>query len=214
MYPFHIMLSNPAAKARTTLLCGAGLSALLVGSPLPANALLTFNFQETAGGVVLTTSGGFSTLPTTISGIPSQVTTTARFANSGNIITGPTGTTLFAYGLQGPVQTFGTGLTSNIADSTSGDRVRLFGTNAGGPVLQLANNYILGNAISSTATFTGASFASLNLSTTPIFYTFSDGFAPAVEVTFTPIPGPLPLLGIGAAFVASRRLRKKTKLLA
>jgi hypothetical protein len=220
MYPIHIMVPGFATTARLSLLCGAGISALIIGSALPANALLTFNFQEVGTDVVLTTSGSFSTgtLPTPSGSTTSNLSPFIQVAG-GNINTGVGGSvTSSNYRLAGPNFTLGTTTGTLNPTASSGDRVRLtsgFGTALDPKSLQIFDGYTLGTPINASMTFAG-SFASLGLKPvgTTFTYQFLDGGVDAVTVTFTEIPAPLPLLGLAAAFSASRRLRKKTATLA
>jgi hypothetical protein len=73
-------------------------------------------------------------------------------------------------------------------------------------------SYILGQPFFSSATFNGASLASLGFTTPGLIGTWTiDGTTESINVYVAPpAPGPLPLLGAGAAFGWTRRLRKRT----
>jgi MYXO-CTERM domain-containing protein len=77
--------------------------------------------------------------------------------------------------------------------------------------------YISSTPIVSSATFNGTTLAALGFTTTGLIGTWTlDGTSESIQVILgapTPpgatVPGPLPLLGAGAAFGWSRRLRKR-----
>lgn len=104
-----------------------------------------------------------------------------------------------------------------IADSVSGD---FGGINkvVGGVIVSA--NYTSGSSIFGTATYLGQTLQSLGL--TPGVYEWTWGTANADSYKLTiisqpaAVPGPLPLVGAGAAFGLSRRLRKRisTRLIA
>lgn len=73
-------------------------------------------------------------------------------------------------------------------------------------------SYILGQPFFSTATFAGTSVASQGFTQTGLIGTWTiDGTTESINVYVAPpAPGPLPLLGAGAAFGWTRRLRKRT----
>jgi hypothetical protein len=76
----------------------------------------------------------------------------------------------------------------------------------------IASSYIAGQPIISRATAPGLTLASLGRTTssgTLGTWTLADtGDTISVKV-FNPVPGPLPVLGAGAAFAFSRRLRQR-----
>jgi len=83
---------------------------------------------------------------------------------------------------------------------------------------QLDDTYVLGAPFFSSATFNGKSLASEGFTTTGLIGTWTiDGSAESINVcigtgpcsSVSSTPGPLPLLGAGAAFGWSRRLRKR-----
>ena len=95
------------------------------------------------------------------------------------------------------------------ANNTSGNfaGINLF---TGGVVVP--NNYISGSSIFSTSTYLTKTFQSLGL--TPGVYEWTWGTTNADSYKLiigqqADVPGPLPLLGAGAAFGWSRRLRKR-----
>ena len=73
-------------------------------------------------------------------------------------------------------------------------------------------SYVLGQTFSSSATFNGKSLASEGFTATGLVGTWTIvGTSESINVYIGPAaaPGPLPLLGAGAAFGWSRRLRKR-----
>jgi hypothetical protein len=77
-------------------------------------------------------------------------------------------------------------------------------------------NYISNTPIVSSATFNGKTLADLGFTTTGLLGTWTiDGNNELIQAYIgppapsAPVPGPLPLLGAGAAFGWSRRLRKR-----
>jgi hypothetical protein len=131
----------------------------------------------------------------------------------------PGSTAAIIYGpVTGPTN-FGPGPGSifAIANSVTGD----FGgiSKVIGGVIVPAN-YTSGSSILGTATYLGQTFQSLGL--TPGVYEWTWGSANVDSYKLTVIsqpaavPGPLPLVGAGAAFSLSRRLRKRisTRLIA
>jgi len=73
--------------------------------------------------------------------------------------------------------------------------------------------YILGQDFFSSVTFNGKSLQSEGFSVNGLVGTWTiDGTSESINVYVgaASVPGPLPLLGVGAAFAWSRRLRKRT----
>ncbi len=73
--------------------------------------------------------------------------------------------------------------------------------------------YVLGQPFYSSATFNGKSLASEGFTATGLVGTWTiDGTSESINVYIgppDPVPGPLPLLGAGAAYGWSRRLRRR-----
>jgi hypothetical protein len=97
---------------------------------------------------------------------------------------------------------------------TSAMRVGIFR----GALFGIAPGYINGTPIISSATFNGQSLAGLGFNTPGVVATWSlDTTNDTINVVIGPppaaaVPGPLPLLGAGAAFGFSRRLRRRVAL--
>jgi hypothetical protein len=204
-----------APKLPLNLLFGTSVAAtFLVSTALPANAVLTFNIIEQTNGITIEGSGSIK-LPGINLGNDNNILT-ARINNgstTGTIISGDPANKGLAYKVLGP-NTFGA-TTSAVATSTSGDRI-FFRANLNR--LGLPNGYV-----TEAALFTTAFYEDLTLDDL--------GFAPEVsglvgtwdvvnddddaevfdqvQLFVTPVPGPLPILGAGAAFGFSRRLRRR-----
>jgi MYXO-CTERM domain-containing protein len=74
-------------------------------------------------------------------------------------------------------------------------------------------SYVLGQQFFSSATYNGTNLAAQGFTTTGLIGTWTiDGTSESINVFVgpPPVPGPLPLLGAGAALAWSRRLRKRT----
>jgi hypothetical protein len=87
--------------------------------------------------------------------------------------------------------------------------------NGFGQQFSLASAYVSNTPIVSSATFNGRTLAGLGFTTTGLIGTWSlTGTSETINVFLgnpvsAAVPGPLPLLGAGAAFGWSRRLRKR-----
>jgi len=77
------------------------------------------------------------------------------------------------------------------------------------------STYVSGDPIISRATFSGKTLADFGWTpSTGLLGTWTlTGTADTINVrVFNPVPGPLPLLGVGAAYGFSRRLRQRIRL--
>jgi hypothetical protein len=85
------------------------------------------------------------------------------------------------------------------------------------PELRLDPAYTPNSPIVSSATFNGTTLSALGFTTTGLIGTWTlDGTSETIQVVIgapppAAVPGPLPLLGAGAAFGWARRLRKRTQ---
>jgi hypothetical protein len=176
-----------------------------------AKAILTHNIFESAENVVVQASGSLDlTGATPIS--HSTCGDSGAFASAFAVVcTGPDIQVPF-FGITGPSSFNGTATSpaSSVSSLTTvllGD-IYYFGINS---------SYISSTSINSSATFNGTTLAGLGFTTTGLIGTWTlDGTSESIQVILgapTPpgatVPGPLPLLGAGAAFGWSRRLRKR-----
>ena len=181
----------------------AALAVVAAGSWQPAQALLTYNIFETSGGdVVIETSGSLNL------GAPVFNTFCAGngfiISQDAYLCTGPL-QTVPAYKLTGPASFNGT--VFQLASSASGITTYLEGASGS---IAIDPAYVSGTPIVSSATFSNTTLAGLGFTTTGLIgtWTLTDG-GDQIRVVLTEVPGPLPLLGAGAAFGFSRRLRRR-----
>jgi hypothetical protein len=121
------------------------------------------------------------------------------------------------YSLSGPGSFCGTAYLTG-AGNVSGISTAFDADETPTPIFGIASGYGNGTPIISSATFIGQSLAGLGFNTPSVVgpWTLTStndtinvviGSAPPAAV-----PGPLPLLGVGAAFGFSRRLRRRVAL--
>jgi hypothetical protein len=141
-----------AAAIGVVMMFGGGLSASL------AQAAYTVTLQQQGSDVVGTGAG---TLDTTDFGEGVAGQDSAHMSPmSGSILIGPVATTNLAIylGIIGPTS-FGSGGTSENADSGSGDLVGIFE----GTGLEIPQTYLSGSELSSTSTWADQTFSSLGV---------------------------------------------------
>jgi len=185
--------------------------AALLLSQGEAKAVLTFNIFESAGNVVVQTSGsldltGATQLGQIFCGDNGYIESSLAVICSGPDLT------VDAYSIIGPA--FFNGSVSAPADSISGITASFTGD---GGIFIIGPAYVSNTSVVSSATFNGKTLASLGFTTTGLIGTWTlDGTSETIQVVLGPpspsgttVPGPLPLLGAGAAFGWSRRLRKR-----
>ena len=202
---------SQCCKRLSPLLAAPAALLLLQGQ---AKAILTYNIFESAGNVVVQTSGSLD-----LTGASTQFSGAcgnngAIFANSANICTGPDVISPF-YDITGPISfSNGTAFLSP-ASSVSGTFTQLLGAQSR---FYIGPGYVSNTPIVSSATFNGTDLTTLGFTTTGLIGTWqldgvigSDGQINVVigAPSAAAVPGPLPLLGAGAAFGWSRRLRKR-----
>jgi hypothetical protein len=195
-------------KRLTPLL--AAPAALLL-SQGQAKAVLNYNIFESGGNVVVQTSGSLD-----LSGATPQADAgcgvnglikSAFGAICSGVDTGFSGSS--SYLITGPTSFIGT---ADIlpASSVSGTSTVLFGLIS---KFRIDSSYMPNSPIVSSATFNSLALSSLGFTTTGLIGTWTiDGTSESINVYIGPpaaAPGPLPLLGAGAAFGWSRRLRKR-----
>ena len=194
----------------------AAPTALLL-SQQQAKAALTYNIFESAGDVVVQTSGSLDLTGATLAAnIPNSCigNVNGALVSAGGIICNGPNSNSSLYFLSGP-QSFN-GSVEVDASSVSGVSTLLLGVALyGAPVLGINPAYLSSSPIVSSATFNGTTLASLGFTTTGLIGTWTlNGTSETIQVFLGPpsaaaVPGPLPLLGAGAAFAWSRLLRKR-----
>lgn len=210
------------AKLRSACLLFAAPAALVsVATALPAHAVLTYSIYESGGNVIVQTSGNLI-LPASIASYACDTPPPGGglASSSATVCAGPPVASK-VYKISGPANFNGT-VNTLPADATSGVPAWLIGKLS---VFGLDSGYTSGSAIVSSATYNGKTLASLGFTTTGQIgewtlqpadpgdpYTAFDKIN-VVLVPPTPppsaVPGPLPLLGVSAAFGLSRRLRRR-----
>ncbi len=194
--------------SRFTPLLAAPAALLL--SQGEAKAVLTYNIFESAGNVVVQTSGsinltGATQINTDSCGLNGYIESSAA-----EICTGKAVGRIPEYGIGGP-QAFNGNVSITPASSVSGLQVVFAGKDG---LFLIDPTYISNTPIVSSATFNGKTLATLGFTTTGLIGTWTlNGTSETIQVFLGPpdaaVPGPLPLLGAGAAFGWSRRLRKR-----
>jgi len=174
------------------LICGAD----------QAKAVLNYNIYESSGSVVIKTDRSLSALPTSIG---SNICGVDGFflAPSVLLCTG-LNASVPKYKVAGPGFISGSGAIYP-ASSVSGITTILYGSDN----FYIDTSYVLGTPIISSAIFNGKTLADFGLSSSSgLLGTWTlDGTTESINVRV--VPGPLPLLGAGAAFGFCRRLRRR-----
>ena len=181
-----------------------------------AKAVLTYNIFESNGDVIIQATGNLN--------LPAAIGSDRCYADGGIssanaiICTGPD-SILNIYGITGPTSFDGTAFdgggtsaslisTYIVGDGSDVDSIDGFGISSG---------YISGDPIFSSSTFAGQTLASLGftISSGLLGSWTLNGTGDTIQAFLGPpsppsaVPCPLPLLGAGAAFGWSRRLRKR-----
>jgi hypothetical protein len=192
------------------------LPAALLLTQGEAKALLTYNIYESGGNVVVQASGSLNLTGAT------QIASQLSCGYNG-VIYSPlaaicTGVDSQArpYSISGSSSFTGSAASLFGASSVSGIFTLLYG---GPNQLVLDPAYTSNSPIVSSATFNGTTLAALGFTATGLIDTWAlNGTSETIQVVIgapspAAVPGPLPLLGAGAAFGWARRLRKRTQLL-
>ena len=205
-----MLLRSLAKRCRRLLPLLAAPAALLLTQG-EAKAILTYNIFENAGNVVVQTSGSLDLTWAVYDGGPTSCGEAGRIVSSvARICTGPDVYNQY-YDITGPTSFNGT---VNIYPASSVTGISTFLNN---DLIQIDPTYTSNTPIVSSATFNGTTLLGLGFTTTGLIGTWTlDGTSESIQVIIgapTPpgatVPGPLPLLGAGAAFGWSRRLRKR-----
>jgi hypothetical protein len=189
-----------------TLLALPCLACLLLTAAVPARAGVIINVVESEHDVVATGWGSLNTGSFTLSGTSGVMTPVINGAWT-DIYVGPVGAPTWAYTgtIAGP-SSFGSSVLS-WASSGTGDSFGLIAVNGW---LNTPANYVSGDPLSGTATWSGATFASLGLTPGQYVWTWGEnGTADSLTLNIgTPEPGTAGLLALaGVAWTALRRLR-------
>jgi hypothetical protein len=179
----------------------------LLASAEPAKAVLNYNIYESSGNVVIETDGSLSALPTSTGS--SQCGVSGGYsAEQAVICTGPDNPAP-EYLISGPTS-FTTGSGSIFPASSVSGITSAFSGNQQAFIID--NFYVLGTPIISDAIFNGRTLADFGLTpASGLLGTWTlVGTTESINVrVVSSVPGPLPLLGVGAAIGFSRRLRRR-----
>lgn len=185
----------------STIVITTFISGLIAGAD-PAKAVLNYNIYESSGNVVFETEGSLGALSVPFA--TDKCVDGAYRADAALICTGPAAITPL-YLMSGP-PSFMPGSGKILpASSVSGITTALAGLSG---VFTIADSYVLGSPIISSAIFNGKTLADFGLTpSSGLLGTWTlNGTTESINVRV--VPGPLPLLGAGAAFGFSRRLRR------
>jgi hypothetical protein len=193
-------------KRLTPLFAAPAALLLLQGQ---AKAFLTYNIYESAGNVVVQTSGSLDFTGATLTGSTACGYNGGIAASEAGICTGPDVASPY-YNISGPKSFNGTAIIYP-ASSVSGIFTGLAGVLG---IIIIDSAYVWNTPIVSSATFNGKTLAGIGFTTTGLIGTWSlTGTSETIQVIVGPptaaAPGPLPLFGAAAAFGWSRRLRKR-----
>lgn len=203
-FPFSQMKALPLSLA-------TGVALLFTTPPTPSQAL-TLTMLEAGNDVVVSGSGTLNL--TALQGpIPDQSDGAFVYPSFSSFLLGEaTGLDVYIGDITFPASMgSGSGVIGDGSGAPFGPVQFVFGF---GQELWVPAGYQSGGPLNASAIFPGESLASLGV--TPGIYTWSwgsgadsDDLTLLVEESIPPVPGPLPLLGAGAAFGWSRRLRKR-----
>jgi len=179
-----------------------------------AKAILTYNIFESTGNVIVQASGSLDLTGATLNGRFRCGADGALFSSLATICTGTDpGPGQIGFGITGPGSFVGS------ATLFPASRVTGLYTFLSGNANQfnIGSAYVFNTPIVGSATFNGTTLLGLGFTTTGLIGTWTlDGTSESIQVFIgspspsgAAVPGPLPLLGAGAAFGWSRRLRKR-----
>jgi hypothetical protein len=176
----------------------------------PAQAVLMFNFYESGSDLVIEGTGSLNlpSRPLYNGGSTTGVLLLDSFFQIGSSSLGNN-----AYAITGPT-TLGLAIVPTLDSSSSDGGIALVLSYSFGEIL-VDSTYVSGTPISSSSTFSGYTLASLGMTTPGTLGIWTlDGSGDTISVTASQanVPGPLPVLGLAAAFGFSRKLRKRIKL--
>ena len=202
LHPVCIALRTLAKRSKRFAPLLAVPAALLL-SQGQAKAVLNYNIFESGGNVLVQTSGSLDLSGTTPvagevvgCGINGLIISAFGAICSG-VDTGFSGSS--SYPITGPTSFIGTAIAP--ASSVSGISTVLYGLNS---LFRIDSSYASNSPIVSSATFNSLALSSLGFTTTGLIGTWTiDGTSESINVYIGPpaaAPGPLPLLGAGAAF--------------
>ena len=180
-----------------------------------ARAVLVYELIEQGSDVRVQLSGKLTNIASAISG-SQVVTNNNRLRPTIGELTIGTGGLKDKYTISGPIS-FGSDVLAAISTDPSTIPNYFTSLRGTGSFFLLDQFYSSGSAIFGSGLMTGKTLSSLGLSSTSgLLGTWSIG-GDSIELwagakpAANPVPGPLPLLGVGAAFACSRRLRTRLR---
>lgn len=174
--------------------------------PATSKAGVVYNLSRLGTDVVLEATGSFATLPSSVDTL--GPCNTGIYPNIAATCTGVFGPDQKVYNLVSGAPTSWSPIGYTAASSSSGNPLSI---NAASGQIQFDKNYALNALISSSAVFNNKTLADLGITSFGTLGTYTlAGSSETIVVKAT--PGPLPLLGVGAAFGMSRRVRQRIQL--
>ena len=211
--PSHAVITPVRVLAKgcrrlSPLLAAPAALLLLQGQ---AKAVLTYNIFESAGDVVVQTSGTLDLTGAAVSRNGSCGSPGAIYSLEALVCTGPNNVSLLIYDITGPAS-FDGNVSAFGASNVSGISALVQGSILG---FGIDPTYNSNTPIVSSATFNGTTLAGLGF--TPglsgLIGTWTLSNRETIQVILgapaAAVPGPLPLFGAAAAFGWSRKLRKR-----
>lgn len=210
---------QPSFCTRLLPLLAAAPLALLIGQG-EAKAILTVRIFDDGPNLTATVQGSLSQLPSPIGGGSCGPSLFGQFSPDGSFLCTGQGQSASVYPMSGPPGYGGNNQLFS-ANATSGYAFRLGPSTYTGTVgFRIDDTYVLGQSFLSSATFNGTSLAAQGFTATGLVGTWTiDGTSETINVCLgsgpcptsssSSVPGPLPLVGAGAAFGWSRRLRRR-----
>ncbi len=209
-YFFQIMtyLARYINKISKNLIIFSTPAALLLGAD-PAKADININMFDEGSNLKVVTSGSLSELGSQRNGFTCG-SAGVLYLIDGIICTGPDEDRARSYAINGPTRLSESAdvFYSSPYPNVSGLTFNIWGA---AQEYVIDPDYTLGQPFLGSATFSNTSLADLGFTTPGLVATWTiNGTSESIKLFVgQEVPGPLPLLGAGAAFGWSRRLRRR-----
>lgn len=216
--------SPRSARPALQWLAGGAVAACCLLAPRPAEALLLFTVQQDGADVVVRGKSigavNVGTLGTSVGNVDNliQIDGVLGQLGTGRGKAFPADTTpanivnLIGYSVMGP-DSFAAPDGGFAFGNSSDSAAQSIYLDAFNGVLYLPSAYAGDYAIDSTTVFSGVTLQDLGLSRGTYDWTWgSSQLSETFRLEIDPVPAPLPLLGAGAAFCWSRRLRRRLQV--
>jgi hypothetical protein len=180
----------------------ASLALVLAVDASPAKAALAYNIYESLGNLVVETNGSLNLTPkspSTKCNLDGALLSNSAIICTGTSVLGQSCAISGPSSFPGTAALFPASSVSGISTSIDGDLLEFV----------IDPSYVSGTPIISNAIFNGKTLADIGLTpTSGLLGTWTlTGTSETIKVNV--VPGPLPVLGAGAAFGFSRRLRQR-----